>query len=141
MDASHIFYARSKARRLAMQAAYQWQIAGQNIEEIIEQFVSEEGYDQVDDVHFRRLLQAATSKSLDKKLEECMTTQTMEEVDTIERFILRNAAYEIACIAEIDSAVAINEAVQIAKKFCGSGSYRFVNGVLDSFAKKYALSN
>ena len=140
MDASHTFYARSKARRLAMQAAYQWQIAGQDIDEIIEQFVSEEGYDQVDDVHFRRLLQAATSKSLDKKLEECMT-QSMKEVDTIEHFILRTAAHEIACIAEIDSAVAINEAVQIAKKFGGSGSYRFVNGVLDCFAKKYALSD
>ena len=67
--------------------------------------------------------------------------KSMEEVDTIERFILRNAAYEIACIVEIDSAVAINEAVQIAKKFCGSGSYRFVNGVLDCFAKKHALTD
>ncbi len=121
-----------------MQAAYQWQIGGQNINEIIEQFVSEAGYEQVDDTYFRTLLQASTSKSLDKKLEECMT-KSMKEVDTIERFILRNAAYEIACIDEIDSAVAINEAVQIAKKFCGSGSYRFVNGVLDCFAKKYAL--
>ena len=132
------FYARSRARRLAMQAAYQWQIAGQDINEIIEQFVSEAGYEQVDDAHFRTLLQAATSKSLDKKLESCMA-KSVAEVDTIERFILRNAAYEIACIAEIDSAVAIDEAVQIAKKFCGSGSYRFVNGVLDCFAKKYAL--
>ena len=132
------FYARSRARRLAMQAAYQWQIAGQDINEIIEQFVSEKGYEQVDDAYFRTLLQAATSKSLDKKLEGCMV-KSMDEVDTIERFILRNAAYEIARIAEIDSAVAIDEAVQIAKKFCGSGSYRFVNGVLDCFAKKYAL--
>ena len=123
-----------------MQAAYQWQIGGHDIDEIIEQFVSEEGYEQVDDAHFRTLLQAATSKSLDKKLEECMT-KNMEEVDTIERFILRNAAHEIACIAEIDSAVAINEAVHIAKKFCGSGGYRFVNGVLDCFAKKYALTD
>ena len=140
MSTPQNFYARSRARRLAMQAAYQWQIGGQNINEIIEQFVSEEGYEQVDDAYFKTLLQAATSKSLDKKLEECMT-KSMEEVDTIERFILRNAAYEIACIVEIDSPVAINEAVQIAKKFCGSGSYRFVNGVLDCFAKKHALSN
>ncbi len=140
MDASQNFYARSKARRLAMQAAYQWQIAGQDINEIIEQFVSEEGYEHVDDEHFRTLLQAAMSKSLDKKLEDCMA-KSMQEVDTIERFILRNAAHEIACIAEIDSAVAINEAVQIAKKFCGSGSYRFVNGVLDCFAKKYTLND
>ena len=140
MNTPQNFYARSRARRLAMQAAYQWQIGGQNIDEIIEQFVSDEGYEHVDDAYFRTLIRAATSKSLDKKLEECMA-QSMEEVDTIERFILRNAAYEIACIAEIDSAVAINEAVQIAKKFCGSGSYRFVNGVLDCFAKKYALTD
>ena len=140
MSTPQNFHARSRARRLAMQAAYQWQIAGQDIKEIIEQFVSEEGYERVDDAHFRILLEAATSKSLDTKLEDCMV-QSMEEVDTIERFILRNAAHEIACIADIDSAVAINEAVQIAKKFCGSGSYRFVNGVLDCFAKKYALND
>ena len=140
MSTPENFYARSRARRLAMQAAYQWQSTGQDIEEVIEQFVAEEDYKEVDDAHFRTLLQASTSKSLDEKLEECME-YSMDEVDMIERFILRNAAYEIACIAEIDAAVAINEAVQIAKKFCGSGSYRFVNGVLDCFAKKHSPSD
>lgn len=140
MNTPKNFHARSRARRLAMQAAYQWQITGQDIEEIIEQFVSEESYEHVDDTYFRTLLQASTSKSLDAKLEECME-YSIEEVDMIERFILRNAAYEIACIAEIDTAVAINEAVQIAKKFCGSNSFRFVNGVLDCFAKKHASSD
>ena len=123
-----------------MQAAYQWHIAAQDINEVIAQFEAEENYKQVDDAYFKLLLQAATSESLDKQLEECME-KSMQEVDTIERFILRNAAYEIAHIAEIDSAVAINEAVQIAKKFCGSGSFRFVNGVLDCFAKKYTADN
>ena len=140
MDKATLFHARSRARILAMQAAYQWQVGNQDINEVIEQFISDEYYAKVDDQYFRTLLQAATSKSLDKKLEECMEL-SMQEVDTIECFILRNAAYEIACIAEIDSAVVINEAVLIAKKFCGSGSYRFINAVLDCFAKKYALTD
>ena len=130
------FHARSRARRLAMQAAYQWQIGKQDINEVIEQFVSEESYADVDDKHFRVLIKASTSDALDEKLETCMAF-SMQEVDTIERFILRNAAYEIIHIDEIDSAVVISEAVIIAKKFCGSGSFRFVNGVLDCFAKKY----
>ena len=121
---------------MAMQAAYQWQIGKQDINEVIEQFVSEESYENVDDEHFRVLIKASTSDALDEKLETCMAF-SMQEVDTIERFILRNAAYEIIHIDEIDSAVVISEAVIIAKKFCGSGSFRFVNGVLDCFAKKY----
>lgn len=121
---------------MAMQAAYQWQIGKQDINEVIEQFVSEESYADVDDKHFRTLIKASTSDALDEKLETCMAF-SMQEVDTIERFILRNAAYEIIHIDEIDSAVVISEAVIIAKKFCGSGSFRFVNGVLDCFAKKY----
>ena len=123
-----------------MQAAYQWQIGKQDINEVIEQFVSEESYADVDDKHFRTLIKASTSDALDEKLETCMVFN-MKEVDTIERFILRNAAYEIIHIDEIDSAVVISEAVIIAKKFCGSGSFRFVNGVLDCFAKKYASSD
>ena len=139
MDKAELFNARSRARILAMQAAYQWKIGNQDLEDVIAQFTADEYYAQVDDQYFRTLFQAATSTSLDKKLEQCMEF-SIKEVDTIESFILRNAAYEIAHIAEIDTAVAINEAVLIAKKFCGSGSYRFVNGVLDCFAKKYALT-
>lgn len=137
MNTPDNFHARSRARRLAMQAAYQWEITGDEIKKIIEQFMADEYYKQVDDAYFKTLLQASISKSLDGKLEECME-YSMAEVDIIERFILRNAAYEIAYIEEIDSPVAINEAVQIAKRFCGSGSFRFVNGVLDCFAKKWA---
>jgi len=131
------FHARSKARRLAMQAAYQWQATGQDIDEIIQQFKEGSSYRWVDPIYFKQLLQASTSESLDAKLEECMA-RSMAQIDTIERFILRNAAYEIVYVTDVNPVVAINEAVKIAKKFCGSGSFRFVNAVLDCFAKKYA---
>ena len=133
---TELFCARSRARRLAMQAVYQWQITNQSVDEIIDQFVSTDYYAKADGSYFKELLQASTSKSLDKQIEHCMDI-AIEYVDPVERAILRNAAYEIACRSDIDSAVAINEAIHLAKRFCGSESFRFINGVLDCFAKEY----
>ena len=137
MNDSTLYHARSRARIFAMQAAYQQRMREQDVDEVRKQFIEDSYYDKVDAEYFNILLQAATSDSLDKKLEECME-YSIKEVDIIEGIILRSAAYEIACIAEIDRAVAINEAIHIAKRFCSAGSYRFINGVLDCFAKKYA---
>lgn len=136
---TELICARSRARRLAMQAVYQWQMTNQEVDEIINQFMATDYYAKIDSSYFKELLHAAISKPLDKQLEHCME-MSIEYVDPVERAILRNAAYEIACRADIDSAVAITEAIHLAKKFCGSESYRFINGVLDCFAKEYAAA-
>ena len=64
----------------------------------------------------------------------------IEQIDPIERAIIRNAAYEIACLDDIDDAVAITEAVHLTKKFGAETSYRFVNVVLDCFAEQQSVS-
>lgn len=129
------FHARSRARRLAMQALYQWQITGADINEIAGQFREDENYDKVDKKHFKALLDAAERREFDSKIEACMD-MSIDKIDPIERAIICNAAYEIACCSDIDSAVTITEAVHLAKKFGGENSYKFVNGVLDCFADR-----
>ena len=63
---------------------------------------------------------------------ECWTTARMGKVELT---ILRLAVYEIKYDDTVPTNVAINEAVELSKKFGQDGSYSFVNGVLSQFAK------
>ena len=49
--------------------------------------------------------------------------------------ILRLAIYEIKYLDDVPNSVAINEAVELAKKYSGEGDYSFINGILGSVAK------
>lgn len=62
---------------------------------------------------------------------ECWTTNRMGKV---ELSILRLAVYEIKYDEDIPAGVAINEAVELSKKFGQEDSYRFINGILAKFA-------
>ncbi len=52
--------------------------------------------------------------------------------------VLRLAIYEINYVDEVPDSVAINEAVELAKKYSGEGDYSFINGILGSVAKEKA---
>lgn len=58
----------------------------------------------------------------------------LSEIGTIERAILRLGGYEIL-YSELDNAVVINEAIELAKKLCNETSPKFINGVLDAICK------
>ena len=129
------FYARSRARRLALQAVYQWQMTGQDVADIEGQFARDDDYAKADTDYFKELLRAAVAGTADGDLEQCMD-MAFEDVDPIERAILRNAGYEVLCRDDVDAAVAITEAVRLAKKYGAEQGYRFVNGVLDRLARR-----
>jgi N utilization substance protein B len=60
----------------------------------------------------------------------------MEEVDPVERAILRVSAYELISRPDIPYKVVINEAIDLTKKFGADQAHRFVNGVLDQAVKE-----
>lgn len=62
----------------------------------------------------------------------------LNQIGTVERAILRLGAYEIL-YSELDNAVVINEAIELAKKLCNETSPKFVNGVLDAICKEEVL--
>ena len=62
----------------------------------------------------------------------------LNQIGTVERAILRLGAYEIL-YTELDNAVVINEAIELAKKLCNETSPKFVNGVLDAVCKEEVL--
>lgn len=75
-------------------------------------------------------------EQLDEKLNEFLNEWKIDSLGHLERSILRLGAYEILH-TDLDNAVAINEAIVIAKNLCGDTSPRLINGVLDNLAKKF----
>jgi len=129
--------ARGKSRRLAMQAIYQWQMTGDSITGIKQQFFDENNPSKIDMEYFSELVSgvAANLSDLDTLLEKYMT-RTIESVDPIERAILRLGVYEFINRLDVPYRVVLNEAVNITKEFCAEKSHAFVNAVLDKVAKE-----
>lgn len=115
-----------------MQAVYQRQVTDLGLDEIVEQFRCDESFVKADADYFTQLLHGGAEHSAEirEKL-GAISGYDLDQVDPVERSILLNAAYEILFVPDVDKAVAITEAVHLAKKFGAAEGYRFVNGVLD----------
>ena len=72
--------------------------------------------------------------SVDEVINGYLKEWSLKEIGNIERAILRLATYEILH-SELDDAVVINEAIELAKKLCNDTSPKFINGVLDAVMK------
>jgi N utilization substance protein B len=128
---------RSQARKHAVQAIYQWQIAGQDIAEIINQFLEEQDLGNFEIPYFQELMRGVPThlEALDELLKPALD-RAIASVDPVERAILRLGAYELSHKPEVPYRVVINEAVELAKVFGAEQGHKFVNGVLDQVAKK-----
>ena len=128
--------ARRKARALAVQAIYSWQISQNHVSDIEQQFLLDNDVNKIDVEFFREAIRgvAAHYKELDIALSP-YTERPYEEVDQIEKAIMRLSAFELKFRIDVPYKVAINEGIELAKKFGADDSHRFVNGVLDRAAK------
>ena len=77
-------------------------------------------------------------ETLDAELDPFLQQWPMYRLGTVERNVLRLGAWELSRCPEIPAPIAINEAVDLAKFFSETQSGKFVNGVLDRFAKSVA---
>jgi len=130
--------ARSLSRRLAMQALYQWQLAGQSPAELLNQYAEDEGYADVDREFFAELLRGtiAGADDLDAALAE-LIDRPVAQLDPIERAVLMIGCFELQHRLDIPYRVVINEGVELAKKFGATDGHKFVNAVLDRAARRY----
>jgi N utilization substance protein B len=129
--------ARSIARKLAMQALYQWQLTQQSAAEIQKQFLESEESAGVDRDHFEELLgktiaqhdalEAALAPFLDRPL---------DQLDPVETAILLIGMYELRERLDIPYRVVINEAVDLCKRFGATDAHKYVNAVLDRAARE-----
>jgi len=72
---------------------------------------------------------------IDKSIAQAAEHWVLDRMATVDRNILRLAAFEIFYVDTIPPAVTINEAIEIAKKYSTSESASFINGILDRLAK------
>lgn len=131
--------ARRQARELALQILFQTefapQISYQTFLDVFEQSVDPEVIDYADELVTGV---QKNKESIDAKLQASSAHWKVERMATIDRNILRIAVYEMKFAADpIKENIAINEAVEIAKKFGTTESASFVNGLLDQVGKAH----
>ena len=128
---------RKHARDKVMQALYQWQLSGEDLDWIRDQYLQEQGVKSGDEDYFLELLYRIPSEvtELDQLFKQYVS-QFEEHLDPIETNILRIATYEFRHHLEIPYKVVINEAVNLAKSYGADDSHKFINGVLDPLARE-----
>lgn len=126
---------RRKARHYAMQALYQWQMAGSKPSVIEAEFCTDNDMTHVDVEYFHDILSNAPKQSstLDSHVEPLLDRK-LSELDPVSLSLLRMASYEFIHRIDVPYKVIINEAVALAKKFGPTDSYKYINGILDKLS-------
>lgn len=128
--------ARRKAREYSVQAIYQWQMSGSSLNDIEAQYLTTMNSRKVDTEYFQELFNGVLTdlENMDRALEPALE-RDLDEIDPVERAIIRLAAYELIHRIDIPKKVVINEAIELAKTFGATDGHKFVNGVLDKISK------
>lgn len=128
--------ARRKARELALQGIYSWQMSQNQIDQIELALATSNDMQKVDMAYFQTLLRgvAKNASNLDNTIKPYLG-RLPEELDAIEKAILRIATFELLERIDIPYRVVINEAIELAKSFGAEESHKFVNGALDKAVK------
>jgi N utilization substance protein B len=129
--------ARRKARSFALQAIYQWHMAGADLAKIEAEFRADNDMSKVDLEYFHEILHGVPRElsALDKIITPLLD-RNAEEITPVELSILRLATYEMAHRIDVPYKVVINEAVELAKSFGATDGHKYVNGVVDKIAQQ-----
>ena len=136
---------RRKSRELTLQFFY-----GRDLQERpsdddalaheVEEFYTCFKTDQKAQFYAEKLINGIYSrqKEIDSALADCSHHWRVERMALVDRNILRIAAYEVLYIKDVPATVAINEALEIAKRYAEPESISFINGILDNLQGKNA---
>ena len=126
---------RRKARHYGMQALYQWHMADAQLNDIEAEFRADYDFSHVDLEYFQALLHGvpACVDELDASFEPLLDRK-LDDLDPIERTLLRMGTFELRERLDVPFKVVINEAVALAKKFGATDGHKYINGVLDKVA-------
>ena len=127
---------RHRSRELAVQGVYSWQLSGNSVDQVELNLATSNDLKKVDMPLFQRLLRGAIGEyeSLDAAIKPYLG-RLPEELDPIEKAILRLATYELVHCIDVPYRVVINEYIEVAKTFGAQESHKFINGALDKAVK------
>jgi N utilization substance protein B len=127
---------RRLSREFALRALYQWRLTGADLASLIVTAEDSETFRQANSDYFQVLLSGVLGEM--GTLNEALTPHVdrpVAELSPIEHAALLVGAYELAHCLDVPYRVAINEAVELAKRYGGTDGHKYVNGVLDKLAR------
>jgi len=128
---------RRKARHYGLQALYQWHMADAPLVAIENEFLADYDFEHVDREHFERLLHGVPAELDTLELAIApLLDRALDELDPVERTLLRMGAFELMHCADVPYKVVISEAVALASKFGATDGHKYINGVLDRMARR-----
>ena len=127
---------RRKARAIALQALYEIDTTRHEVGEVLGRLLAEGNLSEDNNTFVHQLVSQTLQHraEIDNHIRRFAPTWPVEQISVIDRNILRLAISEILFDNRITIKVAINEAVELAKKFGGESSSKFINGVLGSIS-------
>ncbi len=127
---------RRKARELTVQAVYSWQISQNSVNDIEVNFITDNSKRRFDIEYFQQLLRGVTNSVAELDLAiSPHVDRPLDDIDQVEKAILRVAIFELSDCQDVPYRVVINEAIELAKLFAADDSHKFINGVLDKAVK------
>ena len=133
---------RRKSRELALQALFQGEVAAQAKLLDFEEFCAHFQVTKKAIPYAKILLEGVQDKEKDinQLISKYAENWRLERMSVIDRNILRLAVFELYYQEDVPTSVAINEAVEIAKRFSTDDSGPFINGILDALAKELSTA-
>jgi len=127
---------RKIAREFTLQGVYAWLVGGADVTLIIANLKDDEQFKRADETYFRTLIHGVIKEEdmLGARVGPLLD-RPLAELSPIERGILLIGAYELLHCPDVPWRVAINEGVELAKKFGGTDGHKYINGVLDKLAQ------
>lgn len=125
---------RRRARAIALQVLYEYDSAGHDVAAAMTYLLDDARLPEEDAAFSRGLVEGVIKnrQQIDKYISRFAPAWPLKQIPIIDRNILRLAIFEVLIDNSVPVKVAINEAVELAKKFGSDSSSRFVNGVLGS---------
>ncbi|HET9097691.1 MAG TPA: transcription antitermination factor NusB [Candidatus Baltobacteraceae bacterium] len=127
---------RRMARELALQALFSVEVGHRDAAEVLDEYLST--FSESAQRLFVKDLVLGTleySQESDERITPLLEGWTIERLPTIDRLLLRMAAFELRHRPQTPAPVILNEAVELAKRFSTEDSGRFVNGVLSALLR------
>jgi len=129
--------ARRKARELTLKALYAYEISGSDAQQVSEDIIQssqiKEEAKRFSLTLFEKTLQ--NIEKIDSLIRGTVKSWEFSRIGLVEKNILRIGVCELLFFSDIHPAIAINEAIELAKKYGEKDSKNFINGVLDHIAK------
>lgn len=129
---------RSEARTEAFKLIFQTQVNDEELDFLFEQMLEEnpKSIDNIDYIKTAVIGTVEKRSEIDGEIEKNLTKGwKIDRITKVSLAVLRLAIFEIKYLADVPTNVAINEALEIEKKFDNPDNSAFVNGVLAGFVK------